>query len=251
MDLEGLYEGICDWWGTLDEESKAKELAAFAPEFAYNSASIEDSAVTREDTEQVFSTGRVSSYSGELSTLNLIQDQRDTFARVLADVDHGRPFDEGLVLEAHAALTWGTYSPTQLADGERPGTYKLGDYLVPGVAEVGAPAADAPRLVRELADEISGVLPSLTRKKALTVASYFHCSFETIHPFSDGSGLTGRTLMNYILLSGFHPPVIIFETDKQPYFEALESFNAEGDLTPFKKLLMAETIKSWRERARS
>lgn len=250
MNLEGLYEGICDWWGGLGDEGQRRALAAFGPTFAFNSASIEDAGVTRENTREVFGKGRVTGYTGELSTLNLIQDQRDTFARMLADVEHGRPFDESLVLEAHAALTWGTYSPTQLADGERPGTYRLGDYLVPGAPEVGAAADEAPQMVRDLCDEVAGVMAALTRKKALTVASYFHCSFETIHPFSDGSGLTGRELMNYILLSGWHPPVVVFVEDKGAYFEALESFNAEGDLAPFRHFLMAETIKTWRDRAK-
>lgn len=251
MELVELYQGICEWWGELGEEKRDREVKGFAPNFAYNSARIEDEAVEKDTVAEVFSSESVTDYSGKLATINLVQDQLDALSRLRGDVDRERAFDESLVLEAHASLTWGTYSPTQLADGERPGTYKLGDYLVPGAPEVGAAAEDVPGLVADLCHEVNDTLPDLTRGKALTVASYFHCSFETINPFSDGNGLTGRELMNYVLLAGGHPPVIIYEGDKGAYFEALEAFNAQGDLKPFKRFLMAEAIKTWRERVKA
>lgn len=249
MDLKNLYARIRDWWTTLDEPSRNQYLKAYAVRFAYNSARIEDSTISLTTTREIFSTGKVKSFSGNVRTLYEIQDQKDAFAKVVGDVDRARPFDESLVLEAHQTLTWGTYSSRQLADGERPGTYKVGDYLITGAPEVGASAEETPGLVRDLCGEITEALGSLTPKKALVVASYFHTSFESIHPFADGSGLTGRLLMNYILLAGGHPPVVVYDEDKDAYFEALESFNSEGNLEPFKKFLMAETIKTWRESA--
>lgn len=247
MDLKTMYDGICKWWGSLDDDARTQHLREFAARFAFNSARIEDKAVTRSVTDEIFSKGRVSGYTGDIITLYEIQDQKDAFAKVIGDVGRGRAFDESLVLEAHQTLTWGTYTSTQLADGERPGTYKVGDYLIAGAPEVGASAEDTPRLVSELCAEVSDALGSLTPKRALVVASYFHASFEAIHPFSDGSGPTGRLLMNYILLAGEHAPVVVFQEDRNAYFEALEAFDSEGDLEPFKKFLMAETIKTWRE----
>ncbi|MFZ2755348.1 MAG: Fic family protein [Atopobiaceae bacterium] len=247
MDLKTLYAATLDWWQNLDPETRSQELERFARRFAYNSARIEDDAVTLPLTKEIFKTSGVTGYSGPLAPLYEIQNQKDCWVRLMADVDSRRAFDEGLVLEAHETLTFGTYSPTQLADGERPGTYKQGDYLIAGAPEVGASAEDAPQLVRDLCDEVASALPGLTRGKALIVAAYFHCSFEAIHPFSDGSGLTGRELMNYILLAGGHPPVVIYDEDRRAYFDCLEAFTSDGDLQPFKRFLMAETLRTWRE----
>jgi Fic family protein len=49
----------------------------------------------------------------------------------------------------------------------------------------------------------------------LTAASYFLLKFESIHPFADGNGRTGRTLMNYYLMINGLPPTILYEEDKK------------------------------------
>jgi hypothetical protein len=53
--------------------------------------------------------------------------------------------------------------------------------------------------------------------------------------------------MNYILLAGGHPPVVIYDEDRRAYFDCLEAFTSDGDLQPFKRFLMAETLRTWRE----
>ena len=51
-----------------------------------------------------------------------------------------------------------------------------------------------------------------------------HVIFETIHPFDDGNGRTGRIVLNYLLISGGYPPVILKgdEENKKKYYKALE-----------------------------
>lgn len=64
-----------------------------------------------------------------------------------------------------------------------------------------------------------------------------HAQFETIHPFADGNGRTGRALIHAILrnkglASHIVPPVsagLLHETDQ--YFAALTAFR-EGDAAP-------------------
>lgn len=245
MSLESRYDTVCEWWAQLTDEQRHDELDAWVPSFAYHSVRIEDEAVTHAHTREIFESDSVTNYSGPLSTLCEIKGQKDSFARMIGDLAARRPFDESLVLETHENLTWGTYSAHQLADGERPGTYRLGDYLVPGANEVGAPAEDVPQLVSDLCGEVAAVINTLSERRALTVACYFHTAFEVIHPFSDGSGLTGRELMNHILLRGGHPPVTIFFDEKADYYDALEAFNRRGTLTPFKQLVRRSVARTW------
>ena len=60
-------------------------------------------------------------------------------------------------------------------------------------------------------------------------AAIFHAEFETIHPFSDGNGRTGRLLMNYMLVkAGYWPVNIRYAEDRQTYYDALTAFNKTG-----------------------
>ena len=49
-----------------------------------------------------------------------------------------------------------------------------------------------------------------------------HCSFETIHPFLDGTGRAGRLLLNLLLVRLGWPPAIIFKRSRDRYLDALD-----------------------------
>ncbi|MDP2104143.1 MAG: Fic family protein [Candidatus Gracilibacteria bacterium] len=51
----------------------------------------------------------------------------------------------------------------------------------------------------------------------------FHLRFEQIHPFENGNGRTGRFLLNKILLANGLLPMIVFEANRQSYFNAIHS----------------------------
>jgi Fic family protein len=59
----------------------------------------------------------------------------------------------------------------------------------------------------------------------LKLATEFHARFESIHPFDDGNGRTGRILLNAILLENNYPPLIIRKTARIAYFSSLEAFD--------------------------
>ena len=51
----------------------------------------------------------------------------------------------------------------------------------------------------------------------------FHLGFETLYPFGNGNGRTGRLVLNLELLKGGYRPVDIKCTDKQRYCEAFDN----------------------------
>jgi len=79
-----------------------------------------------------------------------------------------------------------------------------------GREEAGSTPENVPGDIAALLDEVQ----QYDGDELLKAAAYFHLRFENIHPFADGNGRTGRTLLNYFLLIRDHPPVIICEEDK-------------------------------------
>jgi fido (protein-threonine AMPylation protein) len=55
----------------------------------------------------------------------------------------------------------------------------------------------------------------------LALVTLFHHKFESIHPFSDGNGRTGRILINYILSIHKYPPFIISRKLRKEYLKLM------------------------------
>lgn len=55
------------------------------------------------------------------------------------------------------------------------------------------------------------------------LAVLFHHKFESIHPFSDGNGRTGRMLMNHILMMHEYPPIVVNSKDRREYLQAMNA----------------------------
>ncbi len=81
------------------------------------------------------------------------------------------------------------------------------------------------------------------KQDIFTKIAKYHIEFESIHPFEDGNGRTGRLLINYELLKNNLPPVVISKDDRVKYFEFLRN----NDITNFAEWLKDLSIKE-RER---
>ena len=151
--------------------------------------------------------------------------------------------DETFLKNLQKRLTMNTYDAVIWHKGERTGTYKLG-YYVTGKDEIGALPEDVHDEINELLEQLREV----DNKNALTAAAYFHVKFENIHPFADGNGRTGRLAMNYFLVLHNHPPITIYEEDRNEYFSALEAWDKAQSLEPMQKFLIAQAEKTWVKR---
>ena len=61
-------------------------------------------------------------------------------------------------------------------------------------------------------------------------------SFLHIHPFYDGNGRVGRSLMALYLARGGFPPLVLL--DRKEYVDALYKAQAEKDMVPLYKIMI-------------
>jgi Fic family protein len=240
----GKYEDAVKLWrdyGVRTEADIDRRLGNFKILFAYNSGRIENGAVTYGDTREIFENGRVLNYSGDPRTLFELSNQRVCYEFLKPKLAAKEPLTIALIKETHGVLTSGTYDERRFVDqGERPGEFKKHDYVT-GIAEVGSLPEDVENDLKELLDELA----DYEEKDTLKVAAYFHARFEYIHPFADGNGRVGRTLLNYWLMIHDYPPVIIHDEDKGAYYGALARYDEAEDLEPMRLFLRQQTERTW------
>ena len=239
-----IYKTVLDYWKNLGIRSASdldRHLGNFRILFAYHSGRIENSEITYHDTREIFENGRALHFTGDPRTLFELQNQKVCYDFLRERIAARLPLDIALVLETHRILTEGTYDERRyIENGERPGQFKKHDYIT-GLYEVGVAARNVEAEMRALLDEIA----EYTGGEILKVGTYFHARFEYIHPFADGNGRTGRTLLNYLLMINGHPPLIVYDEDKALYYECLQTYDSREEIEPLHKFLTHETEKTW------
>lgn len=239
-----MYEKALELWKTYEISSAEdidKYLDNFRVLFAYNSGKIENVGVTYHDTREIFENGRVTGYTGDVKALFEQTNQKLCYESLKGKIAAKDPVTVGLIKDIHLMLTSGTYDERRFAvNGERPGEFKRHDYAV-GVNDVGAAPGEVEREISELIE----ALEENSEKDALKLGTYLHARFEYIHPFADGNGRVGRTLLNYFLMIKGHPPLIVYDEDKGLYYDCLNKYDAEEELNPLYEFFRHETGKTW------
>lgn len=240
----GQYERAVALWKSWQVRSATDidlHLDSFRILFAYHSGRIENPEVTYHDTREIFENGKIVGYTGSPRAIFEQQNQKLCYEVIKERLTAREPLSVELVREIHKILTSGTYDERRyLQNGERPGEFKKHDYVT-GINEVGSPPneveADLEELLAEVAENGS-LLP-------LKAGAYLHARFEYIHPFADGNGRVGRTLLNYWLMLNDHPPLIVYDEDKQDYYSALRQYDEQEVLMPLVEFFQKETALTW------
>ena len=193
------YEEAVKLWQSWNIQSEADlslRLDSFRILFAYHSGKIENDEINYHDTREIFENGKVINYTGSPRTLFEQQNQRTCYELLRPKILAKEPLSLSLVQTIHRTLTEGTYDERRyITNGERPGEFKKHDYVT-GKNEVGSPPEAVADDLTELIEEVNAI----GAQAPLKAGAYFHARFENIHPFADGNGRVGRTLLNYWLM---------------------------------------------------
>lgn len=239
------FEIIIKKWKERNISSVAEleaTLNNFSILFAYHSGVIENKEITYHTTREIFENGKVINFTGDIRTVFEIKNQKDCYEWLTEKIISKVPITPQLIKEIHLKLTTGTYDERRYSLGERPGEYKKHDYVVGN--DQGALPEEVSQEVEELCEEIYDI-PDI-KDNIIKAAAYLHCKFENTHPFADGNGRVGRTLMNYFLMINNYPPIVVRNETKDKYYQALEKYDQTGNLDEFIIYIKNEMVETWK-----
>lgn len=141
------------------------------------------------------------------------------------------PLSLRFIREIHKELIEGTMD----APGKTPGEFRTSQNWIGG----GSPATakfvpPAPSEMVRCLDDFEKFIYTKDEYPPLIKTGLAHAQFETIHPFLDGNGRTGRLLTTFYLckLGILERPVLYlseyFLNNQQAYYESLDSYHSEN-----------------------
>ena len=236
------YENIVSMWHSFNITAPSdidKYLDSFRILFTYNSCKIENNETSYHNTRDIFENNNVCGYTGNVRTLLEIYNHKLCYEALKCRIVEKQPVSIDLIKEIHLILTSGTYDEVRfIVNGERSGEFKKHNNVVG--ANIGAAPEKVENELHTLFNELDKYSTSV-----LFRAAYLHAHFEHIHPFTDGNGRVGRALMNYYLMINDHPPLIVYDEDKNEYYDTLEEYDKSKDIVPLYEFMKFEIDKTW------
>ena len=207
----------------------------FMIEFTYNSNAIEGNTLTLQETAMVLE-GITINQKPLKDHLEAVG-HKDAFLYVQDIVSNKMPLSEFVIKNIHSLVL--------MNKPEDKGVYRRVPVRIMGAfTEPVQPYMIEPKITELLAENEK-------RKATMNIierVARFHLEFESIHPFIDGNGRTGRLLMNFELMQNGYPPINVKFTDRKRYYDAFDSFSRNQNATPMTNLIaeyVAERLEQY------
>lgn len=224
-ELGPLLARIDDLQARVDAAKAAEPDAydritdSWAIESTYNSNNIEGSTLSLGDTALLYDGVQI---DGPIDDIRQAEGGFAALRFLRNAVEDGDGFSEDLIKRAHEL----TYAEAK--DPKVRGNYRNVEVEITGTSFQPAPAA-------YVGERIAGLVASCakTRRHPAVTAALFHLEFESIHPFVNANGRTGRLMSNFLLMKSGFEPVNIQAESRARYIAAIRAFQEQNDPYPF------------------
>lgn len=197
---------------------------------AYNSNKIEGSTLTEEQTASLFDNGTLPT-SDNYYRAKDVEEMNGHFLmfnKMLDTLD--QPLTQELIKLFHHELKSGVFEDR--ANGYAIGNYKKRPNMI-GIYQTVKP--------ENVRAEMANLLNWYEKKSIdLEILAEFHARYESIHPFQDGNGRTGRLIIFRECLKNELVPLVIEDVNRDEYIEALKEYREHQSVEKLKKLLEKE-----------
>ncbi|WP_343208573.1 Fic family protein [Anaerolentibacter hominis] len=193
----------------------------FVVEYTYNSNAIEGNTLTLRETDMVLR-GLTIAQKPLKDHMEAVG-HKEAFEFVQDLVRDKIPLSESIIKQIHYLV---------LADKKDDrGVYRKVPVRIMGARQEPV----QPYLIQPKMEQLLYGYQNNTEHIILRLAR-FHIEFETIHPFIDGNGRTGRLLVNLELMKAGYPPIDIKFTDRIVYYNAFDEYHAKHKPDAMEKL---------------
>lgn len=197
---------------------------------AYNSNKIEGSTLTEEQTASLFDTGYLPK-SEDYYRAKDVEEMNGHFLMFNKMLDTlEQPLTQELIKAFHYELKSGVFEDR--ANGYAIGDYKKRPNMI-GMYETVHPR-DVEFRMEELLTWYGEQLVNLD------VLAEFHARYESIHPFQDGNGRTGRLIIFRECLKNNIIPLVIEDINRNSYLAALKEYRESKGLEKLINLFQLE-----------
>ena len=197
---------------------------------AYNSNKIEGSTLTEEQTASLFDNGTLPK-SDDYYRAKDVEEMNGHFLMFNKMLDTlAEPLTRELIKQFHYELKSGVFE-------DRANGYAIGDYKQrPNM--IGMYQTVRPENVE---NEMNLLLEWYHSQNVnVSILAEFHVRYESIHPFQDGNGRTGRLILFRECLKNGILPVVIEDANRNEYLEALKEYREEEKLDKLVELFKNE-----------
>lgn len=179
---------------------------------AYTSNYIENNKLTFPQTKQIITTGPSTQLNGvELKDVYEADNHNEAFAFMLNEINYQDDLTIDLIIDINRLINSRIINPAQLGLRTIPVEIRNTDVVT-----------TEPHLIKEQLQSLLEKYNLLFKESVdFTDLAQFHEEFETIHPFIDGNGRTGRLLINFYLIKNQLAPTYINDTQKEQYYDCL------------------------------
>lgn len=190
------------------------ELKRLHEEFAvnncYHSNAIEGSTLTLRETAMILQEGITIAEKSIKEHLEAVG-HRDAFDYITELVNADTELSERVIKEIHSLVL--------MADRENRGVYRRVPVMIMGSEHTPPQPYLVPKLMEQLVIDYRN-----SADDVITAVSVLHLEFESIHPFIDGNGRTGRLLLNFELMKSGLLPVNIKFSDRMKYYDCFDDY---------------------------
>lgn len=197
---------------------------------AYNSNKIEGSTLTEEQTASLFDNGTLPK-SEDYYRAKDVEEMNGHFLMFNKMLDTlENDLSQEIIKSFHYELKSGVFEDR--ANGYAIGEYKKRANMI-GLYETTLP--------KNVPDEMEKLLNWYKNQIiSLEILAEFHTKYESIHPFQDGNGRTGRMILFRECLRNNIVPVIIRDLNRNKYIEAMIDYRKNNSVKPLTALFIEE-----------
>ncbi|MFT9495622.1 Fic family protein [Anaerosolibacter sp.] len=208
----------------------------FLIDFTYNSNAIEGNTLTLQETALIIKEGITIAEKPLKEHLEVIG-HKEAYYYIEELVKQKTPLSEKLIKDIHSIIL--------IDKPQDKGMYRRVPVRIMGSVHEPPQPYLVPIQMEQLVLEYEEMKKNLHPIESIAL---FHLKFETIHPFIDGNGRTGRLLLNLELMKEGYPAINVKFVDRRKYYDCFTSYHElNGNANAFVQMV-AEYVQEALER---